>query len=81
MSQTAEKRNQEGFSKGPAASPADQDEGKVVIRAQNGMDQAQGGRGSGDDPDLMIEHAQKKMVDGRGFEPPTSALRTPRSPS
>jgi len=24
---------------------------------------------------------QQKLVEGRGFEPPTSALRTPRSPN
>jgi hypothetical protein len=54
-----------------------------VIRPQDSVDEPDRGRSAGYDKNGTAEHlfSIKKMVDGRGLEPPTSALRTPRSPN
>ena len=90
--QPGQEGDAERFPERPTPRPADDDEGEVVVRADDGMDEPERRGRAGQDPDLPIDHhgssrsgspgdGVKKMVDGRRLELPTSALRTPRSPN
>ena len=85
VSQSAEERDDKGFRKGPSPRPGHNNEREVVVGPDDGVDEADRGRRPGQNPNL-VRHAPiipeiKDLVDGRRLELPTSALRTPRSPS